>query len=250
MTFKYKALVCSFCILIGLPFPAAAQHIALDAYETRPSGEAYAQSIRFRSIDTDVVYLDPTQPPPALETQEAPPELETPPQPENGETSRSRFTIDEDIITLVLIVIVSLAIMGIGYLIIIYGGRLPVSFARRPDDAEGGNGNGHLVPDDMDASLPSSLQAILAMSDRRQALVALCRGLLARGVAAQGILFQRSWTDRDALGRIPQNLDHRDALRALVFASEKVQFGGRDVSEEQFQDHVNTLKPLWAAAPT
>ena len=253
MTSKYKALICSFSILLGLSFPVAAQHVALDPLEMRPSGEAYQQAIRFRGIDTDVVYFDPTRPPPELETEETPPEpqaRQTPSQPGTRETSRSRFTLDEDTARLLVIVILSLAIMGIAYLVARYGGLLQASFSREPDNAEAENGNGQAATGETEEPLPASLEAILAMRDRREALVALCRILLARAVAAQGVLFQRSWTDRDALRRVPQTLGHRDALRALVFASEKVQFGGRDVTEEEFNAHVTKLQPLWRAMPS
>ena len=250
MTSKYKVLIFSFSILLGLSFPVAAQHVALDPLEMRPSGEAYQQAIRFRGIDTDVVYFDPTRPPPELETEETPPEPQTPSQPGTRETSRSRFTLDEDAARLFVIVILSLAIIGVAYLVARYGGLLQASFSREPDNAESENGNGQAATGETEEPLLASLEAILAMRDRREALVALCRVLLARAVAAQGVLFQRSWTDRDALRRVPQTLGHRDALRALVFASEKVQFGGRDVTEEEFNAHVARLQPLLRVMPS
>ena len=36
------------------------------------------------------------------------------------------------------------------------------------------------------------------------------------------------------------------ALRALVLDSERVQFGGRDVSEDDFQSHVAAVRPIIA----
>ncbi|MEL6640917.1 MAG: DUF4129 domain-containing protein, partial [Pseudomonadota bacterium] len=91
-------------------------------------------------------------------------------------------------------------------------------------------------------------QAILNMADRKLALVALCKGLLARVVAAEGVLLLKSWTDRDTLRRVPQNHPHREALQALVLDSEKAQFGGRDVTEEDFRAHVARLRPLLSGA--
>lgn len=237
MVCKYTSLICIFCILVGLSFPVAAQHVALDAPETRPSGEAYDQSIRFRGIDADVTFFDPAEPPPPLETRE------TPAEPETRETSR--LAIGDESARLGVIVIATLVVLGLAYLVARFGGRLPVSFSRQPDDVGSPRRNHHSTLGATDEPLPTSLEAILALSDRREALVALCRSLLASTVAAQGVLFQRSWTDRDALARVPASLDHREALQKLVFASEKVQFGGRDVSDEEFQDHLVKLKPLW-----
>lgn len=237
MVCKYKSLVCIFILLIGLSVPVAAQHVALDAPEIRPSGEAYVQSIRFRGIQADVTFFDPSEPPPPLETRE------TPDEPETGETSQ--LAVDDESARLAVIVIAALFILALAYLVARFGGRLPVSFSRKPDDAGDPRSNQHTVSTTADEHLPTSLEAILAINDRREALVALCRNLLASTVAAQGVLFQRSWTDREALARIPTNFDHREALQTLVFASEKVQFGGRDVSDEEFRDHLGKLRPLW-----
>nr|WP_237693212.1 DUF4129 domain-containing protein [Octadecabacter algicola] len=69
-------------------------------------------------------------------------------------------------------------------------------------------------------------------------------------MSAEGVLLQDSWTDRDTLSRVPKNLSNRDALQALVHASERVQFGGRDVSEDEFNEHVARLRPLWTGHAT
>ena len=97
-----------------------------------------------------------------------------------------------------------------------------------------------------DGAGPANLQAILRMTDRREALVALSQFLLNRVVAAQGVLLQRSWTARDAMRRVPRDFDHRAALYDLVLASERVHFGGRDVTEEEFRAHLDRLRPLYS----
>jgi len=63
-------------------------------------------------------------------------------------------------------------------------------------------------------------------------------------LVANGVWMQRSWTARDALRRVPSTQSRRDALQALVLASEFVQFGGRPVSEDAFADHVRQITPL------
>lgn len=231
---------CILCFLAIFSTASHAQEAPLEALDVRPSGEAYADAIRFRGIDTNVVYFDPTRPAPPLETRETPEpasEPDTSDQISLGETPR-----------IVVILITAAILFFIAYTFVVHGGRLPVSFARTPEDGARDDGAPHeIAPEDHAA--PVALNAILNMPDKRAALVALCKSLLAQTVAAQGVLFQRSWTDRDALRRVPQGFEHRAALRALVLASERVQFGGRDVSEEEFRNYVERVRPLWSGRP-
>lgn len=236
---------CFICaiLVVGPAQAAFAQHAELDAVELRSSGEAYIKEIRFRRISRDVLYFDPTQPPPPFETRQSvqPEEQAEFGAPRGGTvTSLGRTTA---------LLFASMVLLGIVYLFIVFGGRLPVSFARAPEDGiDQGHRQKHLATSG--GQVPLGIDAVLRMKDRRLALVALCKGLLARVVTAEGVLLQDSWTDRDTLRRVPHGLAHREALQALVYASEKVQFGGRDVSEDEFEDHVNRLKPLWAVHPT
>lgn len=238
-----KVFVCSLCFLIGLPFLAAAQERALDTPEIRASGEAYANATRFRGIDADVVYYDPAGPAPELE-------IRTTPQSLLESQAEEQRSISVETMRSIVAVIAALFVLGVTYLFVVYGGRLPVAFSRSP---EGGRPDRTIAPSDSHKAAEqgaATLHAILSMADRREALVTLCRSLLARTVAAQGILFQGSWTDREALRRIPGSHAHRDALQALVLASEKVHFGGRDVTEDELRMHLARLEPLWKASPS
>ncbi|MEM8550759.1 MAG: hypothetical protein AAGF45_00120, partial [Pseudomonadota bacterium] len=87
-------------------------------------------------------------------------------------------------------------------------------------------------------AVPSGLEKIAAIADRREALVALAQAVLARALDANGLLPGRSWTMRDAVARIPAAWPHRERLASLAFASEVAHFGGRDVSEPAFQAHL------------
>ncbi|MEL6688849.1 MAG: DUF4129 domain-containing protein [Pseudomonadota bacterium] len=218
---------------------SAAQEAPLDGIEIRESGEAYAASIRFRGINTSVGYFDPTRPAPPLET---------------NETPRQQPDIDGDRVfeaagnvRITFIIVCAAILLFLTYIIVSYGGRFGVSFARDPED---GSQEGVAVRKGSmrQNAEPVGLEAILRMPDKKEALVALCKSLLARSVAAQGVLFQRSWTDRDALRRVPADLPHRDALHALVLASERVQFGGRDVTEGEFREYLESVRPLWTGA--
>lgn len=238
-----KVSVYGIYFLIGLPFLAVAQERALEAWEMRASGEAYANAIQFRGIDADVVYYDPAGAAPEFETRVTPQS----PREDRDEGQRS---VSVETLRSIVVVIAALVILGVTYLFVVHGGRLSLAFSRSP---EGGGPDRTVAPSASDEATEqgsATLHAILSMTDRREALVALCRSLLARAVAAQGILFQRSWTDREALRRIPGNYAHKDALRALVLASEKVHFGGRGVTEDEFRMHLAKLEPLWKASPS
>ena len=238
-----KVFVCSICFLVGLPFLAAAQERALDALEMRASGEAYTKAIQFRGIDTEVVYYDPARAAPELETRATP--QSSPENQDEGQRSISAETMRS-----IALLIAALVILGVAYLFVVHGGRLPLAFSRSPEEGRPDRTVTNSASDEAAEQGSATLQAILSMTDRREALVTLCRSLLARTVAAQGILFQRSWTDREALRHIPGSYLHKDALQALVLASEKVHFGGRDVTEDEFRMHLAKLEPLWKASPS
>lgn len=226
--------------MVALTQTAFAQHVALDPLEIRSSGKAYTKAVRFRGIDRNVLYFDPTQPPPPFETSQS---LRTERQADaNGPNAEITVTGGR----VVFLLIASMVLLGIVYLFIRFGGRLPVSFASKPEDGAGQRLKQRNNATS-DTQVPLGIDAALQIADRREALVALCKILLARVMTSEGVLLQDSWTDRDKLRRVPDSLPLRDALQSLVYASERVQFGGRDVTEEEFVDHIEHLKPLWVA---
>ncbi|MEP1610763.1 MAG: DUF4129 domain-containing protein [Roseobacter sp.] len=228
-------------LVLGLTQTAHAQHAELDAQEVRSSSQAYAKAIRFRRIDRDVLYFDPTQPPPPLETGQFVPRI----SPQEADQKDTDLTITGG--RTVILLIASSIFLGVTYLVVVYGGRVSFSFAANPTN-ETTRTRHPETTSRLDARSPFSVEAALQMNNRRQALVVLCKCLLARVMAQEGVLQQDSWTDRDTLQRVPQKLAQREALQTLVYASEKVQFGGRDVSEEEFDEHVARLRTLWAAS--
>ena len=222
---------------------AMSQQAALDGLDTRPSGEAYAAAIRFRGIESTVGYFDPTQPPPPLETRE------TPDRDQDGDNRVLQPGLDFGFQfgRETFVVLTSLILLGVAYLFSRHGGRLSVSLARKPNDTANAANQRRADRTQKEVPLPDSLEAIAAISDRQTALVALCKSLLARVVTAQGVLLQRSWTDRDTLRRVPASFAHHETLQDLVFASERVQFGGREVSEAEFRAHLDQARPAWSA---
>lgn len=227
------------CLVLygGLAIAAGAQHRELAAERIEPSGQAYAKSIRFRGIDAQIGYFDPTRPPPPLEPDQAVKLAD-----ENNEEREIRLTGGSEIGVAISVII----LFGIVLVAALFGGRLSVSFARQPggeiNTTERLTGKAGTEP-----SMPIGLQAIVNMPDRKLALIALCKTLLSRVVAADGVLVQGSWTDRDTLRRIPDDHEQRDVLTALVYDSERAQFGGRDVTEAEFQTYLGHLKPLLSA---
>lgn len=207
---------------------APSQEAVVEPLEIRESGTDYLRSIRLRRIDSDVGYYDPTRPPPPLDTSAQPPTERDPMEPGEIDLPTTFIT------TAILLVI--------GYVFLRYGGGFSVSFRREAENAARARRD---VPvSGSDDEVPASLDAILRHPDRRQAMILLARKALAATVAANGVLLQRSWTARDALRHIPPDQSHLDALRSLVLASERVQFGGRDVAEGELEDHLGRVRPL------
>jgi Domain of unknown function (DUF4129) len=229
--FRLACLV--LCFSLSAP-GARAQEVAAQPLEIKPSGEAYLKSLGYRGIDTDVGYYDPTGALPALDTQQEPAK---PPQVGDAETD---ITPTARIVTTTLAAAV---LIGVLLLFLKFGGGLTLSMegdVQNPARSRRLRGQHALA----DIGPPADLQAILRTSDRRKALVMLVQAALARTVTANGVLLQPSWTMRDTLRHIPKGQAHLDALRSLVMAGERVLFGNRDVTEEEFQAHVATVRPL------
>lgn len=198
------------------------------------SGQAYQKSIRFRGIDANVAYYDPSGPPPPIETSQ---------QPEQKKRSDGDWSVGGDV-SFVPLLISAAFLVAIAWLFARFGSGFSVSLGRDGDNAErmGQGRRGRALADE--PATPSSLTWILRIQDRREALIQLARTALITSVSAQGVLLQKSWTARDALRRLPADQSHLGALRQLVLASERAHFGGREVSEEEFQAHVRDIRPL------
>lgn len=190
--------------------------------------------MRYRRIDTDVAYYDPNAPAPPLETDQKPERKVT------GEGAA------ETIVNLPYTLIAATILAVIVMLFVRYGGGLSVSM--RGGAANPGRGRRKGAEVEIGEEELTALGAIRAMPDRRQALIALAQNALSHAVLANGLLLQKSWTARDALRRLPAGQNHLAALRDLVLASERVHFGGRDVSDAEFDMHLANVRPLFAEA--
>lgn len=223
-----------FAVLVG-PAPAQTEAGLADGLQPGPAGEAYQETLRLSTVDAEVAYLDPTRSLPALSTDAAP-------DPAPGPDGRLTLPTPDRV---VLYLLLAGVLLGIAFLVFTNAGRVTLSLggaAANPARARAGAGRG--VKGIAGVEVPTDLQAILGLADRRAALVLLAQAALGRTVEAQGVLFQSSWTMRDALRHLPRGLAHLDALRQLVLAGERVLFGNRDVTEEEFQAHVARVRPL------
>ena len=223
--------------LMASVFQASAQEPVQEPLEIGESGTEYLRTIRLRGIDPDVAYFDPTAPPPKLDTQQQPSERSQ--ESENRTTSGTGARWITGIIA-------GLVLAGILFLFLRFGGNIAVSLNREADNPEsrrtGGAQNAPVWAEKL-----GSFNDILRIEDRRRALVLLTQKVLATLATTNGVLMQRSWTARDTLGHIPLAQPQQSVLRNLVLNSERVQFGGREVSEDDFREHVSSCRQLLGA---
>jgi len=220
------------CLWTGAAAAQAPTAVA-EPFEIGPSGEAYLRSVRFRRIKTGVGYFDPTAPAPELATRQEP-----------TKAAKDNDTVTRQPPNLIVVVISAALLGGVAWVFFRFGSGVSVSWRRDAENAQStrtGRGGGVRAG----AAQPRSLQAIIDMQDRRDALVALAQNALARAITANGVLMQRSWTAREALRQLPARQAHLEALKALIGDSERVHFGGRDISEGEFHAHVNNMRPFF-----
>ena len=86
--------------------PAGAQVRVEDGTERTASAEAYLEALRFRGIDVEVAYFDPSRPPPDLDTKETP-------DPNGFDVD---VNLDRDQGTLIINAVSLAVLLGIAYL--------------------------------------------------------------------------------------------------------------------------------------
>ncbi|MEM7597376.1 MAG: DUF4129 domain-containing protein [Pseudomonadota bacterium] len=225
-------------VIAGCALSASSQERVEEGLEATASGEAYLKSLRFRGVDTDVAYFDPTRPPPELDTRETP----------DPERRDLEVNISRDQATFLENAIMVAILLAIAFVFLRFGGGFTVSL-RGDSDAERASGTAAAGGAGFN-NVPSDIDTIAGIEDRRIALVTLAQSALIQAVAQQGLLLQKSWTARDALRRLPRDMDHREALRDLVAAGERVLFGGRDVPEGDFQEFLTRIRPIFGTVST
>lgn len=213
---------------------AIAQEGVIDTPELGASGQAYLDAVRYGRIDTDAVYFDPTRPAPPLDTNITP----TPERPDQnrswGFSGDTRWIIG----TISLIVVIFLAAFTYST-----ARGTSVSFGKRIENTARNSKRGS-SEDEAELEDNADLNTLLNLPDRQMALIGLAQLALSKCLNANGVLFKRSWTHREALRKLPQTLSYIQDLRALVLDSERVHFGGRSISESDFASHVARMRPI------
>lgn len=88
------------------------------------------------------------------------------------------------------------------------------------------------------------LADIVAMPDRRAAMVRLLRHCLLRAAELSDTRLARSDTERRVLARLPASLSVRSDLSALLSRAELAHYGGRPVSDGEFAASLATARAL------
>lgn len=242
-------LVTVLCLSVAQPLfaqPLFAQSVLDDRPHVSHSGSDYQRAVRFRGIDTDATYYDPLEPLPPLKVDERlgrPATQDGPDGTPRGEAAAD-WTAERGVIAAVAAAI----LFALAYLVLRHGGSLAVSLKREAANPARTSGAARAQGGLPDEAVPDSLEEVLRIGDRQRALIVLARSALARVLGAHGVLLQKSWTARDALRHIPAGQEHVAGLRRLILASERVHFGGRTVSEGEFDEIVAEVRPLFGAS--
>lgn len=221
-----------FAFLLLWPLVATgAEPIALDI-EITTGGEAYRDAAS--GVDTTVTYYDPAAPAPEMV-------LSQPFDLEADEETDSDLSIQGGPRVVISIIIIAILI-GLALAIARLSGVSSASFNRAPDRGMRTRHSGNDAQ--VDEVLPTTLSAIADIADRRLALLLMTSQTMQVAAAQCGFRIGRSWTLRDVIRRVPRDWHHHGALATLARAAEAVHFGGRDVAEDEFQNHFAAARTI------
>jgi hypothetical protein len=230
-------------VLSGL---AAAPAHALTEADVEPTigpNEAYEQAIRGERVDSDITYLRPSAPfEPDGDIRIDVPERETERSSSSWGWSRWFW-----------IILFGALLAGLLFIIIRNSGAVSVSFKATNEKArksEAPSSEGLTLGALSDQPIDSFLERLKAMADRREALILLVSRALELAAEKNDIRLGRAQTARDVVRVLPKSWRHLTVMRRLVREAEVVHFGGRDVSEERWDDCLAAAKPIFAEGRT
>ncbi|NVO57823.1 hypothetical protein HW561_18660 [Rhodobacteraceae bacterium B1Z28] len=227
MRFFFVVLISLFC-LCALS-SVSAQEVELSRPDISASGQGYLKAVRYRGIDTDVVYFDPTQPAPPLDTEFTP------------DAGQSRtVTVDNQWVVGIISAVVLIFLIVFVYFA---AGKTSVSLRSSSENARRKARLSSSHQEMANGEIPD-LEAILKLGNRDLAVIGLAQLALSRCLTANEVLFKRSWTHREALRSLPQSLWYIPDLRALVLESERVNFGHRSINEGDFDALISRIRPI------
>ena len=237
--FCLRALVFAFPLMLVAKSDAQQVTLQLEIEETGEVNEAYLDSVSGKGLQTDIVYLKPHA---RYKPDESAP-IKVPERPEDRQSSASSNRLTWGIVFGAIVAIVL-------WIVVTQGGAIGVSFGStsgreaRRDGAPDGP-----TDDELEAinrqPLDQFLVSLRDMADRRQALILLVSRALERSADANKVRLGRAQTARDVLRILPRNWTHLQALRDLVREAEVVHFGGRDLSEERWQECYASAEPIF-----
>lgn len=86
-----------------------------------------------------------------------------------------------------------------------------------------------------DQSVSDIMTQIRGMASRRDALILLLRHCLLQAADETETNFRRADTEREALSRLPKTWRRHKQLHALMFQTELVHYGGRDIDDDAYE---------------
>ncbi len=99
------------------------------------------------------------------------------------------------------------------------------------------------------AGAPRPLDDLRGRADRRLALSALLLRALSAAAQAHDMRLGRSWTARDVVRAVPRSWPQHRARDGLVRRAETVLFGGRPMSDPDFEACLDLARDVLSAAP-
>lgn len=201
--------------------------------EMTPTGEAYLDAVRWRWLQSRITYFDPDRAAPPLDV------AARIPRDPSAPVSERQIDWTTTLIGLAII-------MAILALILRFGNFSVIGLRREEDD--GPARAGQSGQRDMSEDRIEALEGIRAITDRGEALNRLLAAALALAARAADLRLDPSWTVRDALRRIPRSWPFRNALSQLARDAELAHFGGRAVTEDQFERHLQAMVPVFREA--
>ena len=236
-----------YCLCLGvlaLPLVCAgganAQLTERDFEQTGEPNETYLEATKGHRLQTEVVYLKPD----AGFKPDENVRIVVPESPEEraqGSATGTRWTLG---------IILGLLLAFVLWVVITQGGAIGVSFgSNTARDGRRGADDERPTDDELEAINRQPLDQFLAslrnMADRRQALILLVSRALERAADTNNVRLGRAQTARDVVRLLPRNWTHFGAMRGLVREAEIVHFGGRDLSEEKWQECFAAAEPIF-----
>lgn len=208
----------------------------MDLDETQ-SAEDYRAAVRFSRVQNDMYYIDRLDG--EIPMDGAP--RYTPPEPETDSD------VDPEAVNWGFTAVFALVLVLAALLLWKFGGGASSRFANREADV------GPREAKPRKAAKPSAndepetarlIDRLLAMADKEAALVELVQHVLHASAKTHGMRHSRSETARELVRRLPASWQRLGDLRRIVLAEELVQFGGRALADETFEDCIARARPI------